>query len=336
MFTYQVRQRIFAYEKGHQPIFPNEVEIVFEFSPLHLFGCGESGGRTGTIGIPSKFEVDLFSGRHSLLPPCGLSPLFVFLEEPGRKVFMRGHKLHIREHCESASGLEERVQDLFFGIPILLNIEMYDPPIVKIVYGRVGKVPFVWKLHTLHTPIHLTNQNMQQKIIQNSWKRWSILAIPDNKRIFAALHYFHIACRLKATGYSPWEFTGEVILNLCKALEVLFPKREGITRKDAVTEGLTILGYSASEVEKTFLPAMDLRDNMDSGHIRLFDLQRESFEILYDYTDTAELAFQKMFQKLISKIQKGEYTLTPYSLIREKQKDAEKVIRKIRESKNIS
>lgn len=131
MFTYQVRQRKFVHEKEKRLIFPGEVEIVFQLGPLHLFGCGEPGGSTFTKGAKREFRPDSHRGRISLISPSGLKPLKVFLEGPRCRIEMNGNNLHIHEHCQSSLKLEARIQNIFFSIPILLNIEFFDPQLLK-------------------------------------------------------------------------------------------------------------------------------------------------------------------------------------------------------------
>ena len=122
---------------------------------------------------------------------------------------------------------------------------------------------------------------------------------------------------------------GDVILNLCKVLEALFPPSGDVKTRDAVREGLVTLGYSKIEIERDFLPVMALRDNMDSGHIKLFKISKEKFEILYRYTDKVDRAFKKLLLELISRIQKWQYTPISYAVSQQKKKEAEKIIEKI-------
>ena len=162
MFTYQIRKRKLLLKEGQKLIFPAEVEIVLQLGPVRQFGCcGE--GTTLIFGASYDIMPDLHRGRGSVISPSGLNPLNVFLEEPGGRIEMNGNQLHIHEHCHSALKLEERIQDLFFGIPILLNIEFFEPPIVEKVFGRVREVEFEWVIGTIPIPIDLTTQDDQEK-----------------------------------------------------------------------------------------------------------------------------------------------------------------------------
>lgn len=329
MFTYQMRQRKFVCEEGKRLIFPGDVEIIFRLSPLHLFGCGDPGGRTVIQRGKFQLKPDSHRGTAFLNSPSGLKPLRVHLKEEECRIEMNGNELHVNEYCQSSVNLEERIQDIFFGIPIFLNLDFFDPPIVEKVSGRVRNINFEWILDSIGIPLDFTTQEKQEKRVETAWKRWKGLSSPENERVFAALHYFHIACRLKIVGYSPWEFTGDIILNLCKVLEALFPPTNDGQTRESARKGLETLGYTKVEIERDFLPIMALRDNMDSGHIKLFKITKEKFQILYKYTDRANGIFKQMLQKLISKIQEGQYFPISYAVSQTKKKVADKVIEKI-------
>lgn len=73
--------------------------------------------------------------------------------------------------------------------------------------------------------------------------------------------------RLIVAGNSDWEFMAEIILNLCKVLQILFGNK-----RDDVRKGLSKIDYSEEEREGDIIPIMILRDNLDVGHtlIKIF------------------------------------------------------------------
>lgn len=336
MFTYQVRERKFVTGKSQNFVFPNTIELIFSFLPLQPFGGRPTTGRT--IFIPGKSKIKLGgpTARYSVKLGKPIKPLnFSWEEAGGRRMEMHGNKLHIYDQCESQKNLEERVEKLFFAFPILLSTEFADPPYVEKVYGRVGKVPFEWIMASYKPYLRLTKIEDTKNSILTSWKRLNILDVPQNSRIIASLHYFHVACRLKAAGDSPWEFMAEVILNLCKVLEALFPPSGTGKSMDSARAGLENLGYSETEIERDFIPAMALRNNIDSAHVDLSVFPTEQLKVIINYTDTAEDAFQKMLQRLIAKTQEGIYFPAPYGEPKIRQA-AEKIIEKIASFNKIS
>jgi hypothetical protein len=98
-------------------------------------------------------------------------------------------------------------------LPALLNIPFADPPHIKRVEGKIGSVNFGWELLEWRGEYTLTTQERQEQRFGDAWNRISVLAKPGYRRLAAALHYFHVACRLGRAGRIVGEFIAEKILN---------------------------------------------------------------------------------------------------------------------------
>lgn len=314
MLTYQVRDRVYRHAESHTLAFPNSVEVVFFFQPLQPFGKASAGGRTAVRAVAATARLNANTGHHFIESKEPLHELEVVIEEPVRRVELRGNELHIRTHCDTLEELDELVQSVFFGFPMLLNLELADPPVVERVEGRIGDAPFRWELKDWKMEFLTTTQELQEQRVALSWARFDLISKPGNRRLIAALHYFHIACRLCRAGNSPWEFMSEAILNLSKILEVLFPptRGDGQTIK-AAKEALGKLGYTEVEIDRDFVPAMELRNNIDSAHVDLSLFSRDQLRTLHAYTESAEFAFRSMLRKLIDQIESGKYDLMQYT-----------------------
>jgi len=125
---------------------------------------------------------------------------------------------------------------------------------------------------------------------------------PSQRRLMASLCYFHAAARLLATGTSIWEFMPECVLNLCKALQVLFGKS-----RDEIRIQLLQLGYSAKDVEEDFIPLLLLRNQFDVGHPRLAVLNSAQRQVLYQYLANVVRKFQLLFRCVLDRLQEGTY-----------------------------
>lgn len=313
MLTYQVRPRIYRHDKGKKFNFPNDVELIFHLQPLQPFGKEPGGGRTAVRAVEAKALFDANTGRHWIKSKNPLKPLEVIIEEPVRRIDMRGNELHMQARFESLSEMDKIVQSLFFAFPILLNIEFADPPFVERVAGTVGDVPFRWELDGWRMEFETTTQELQEKRIALCWERLGILSQPENRRVIAALHYFHVACRLSRAGNTPWEFMSEVIINLSKVLEVLFPPRNSDGKTlDSARSGLADLKYKSTEIERNFVPAMALRNNIDSAHVDLSIFTRKQLRVLHAYTEVAETAFRELLKRVLVGIETKQYTPAQY------------------------
>ena len=96
----------------------------------------------------------------------------------------------------------------------------------------------------------------------------------------------------------------EVVLNLCKVIEILFgPKRDNVRSK------LLNLGYSKDEIEVKFIPIMILRNEFDVGHVSIALFKREQLNALYTYLENSENDFRDLLKKILNKFKDGDYTL---------------------------
>jgi hypothetical protein len=313
MLTYQLRKHVFRVEKGYELTFPNPAEVVFYLQPLQPFGMEAGGGKTAVRAVKAHAVFDANTGRHFIESENPLTPLEVVIEEPRRQVKLQGNELHISiQLCETNQELTELIESVNYGMPILLNIEFADPPVVERIEGKVGETPFRWELADWRAEFQTTTQEQQERKIIDSWLRFDLLSRQGNRRLIAGLHYFHIACRLSRAGQTPWEFMAEIILNLSKTLEVLFPPEGNGRTRDAVRAALTELKYSEEEIERFFLPTMALRNEIDVGHVDLSVYTRHQLDALHTFTEAVEHAFREMLKRLAGNIAMGKFELPLY------------------------
>lgn len=308
MLTYQVRPRAFWHDPSVPIVFPNDVEVRFHLKPLQPFGMEGGGGHTAVQAVEATAHFNANTGEHSIESKVPLEPLDVTIEEPIRTISLKGNVFNIKEHFNDLKKLNEIIESLYFVLPALLNIEFADPPVIERVDGIIGDSRFRWELSRWNGYFRITTQENQEMAMVRSWNRIAILADP-NRRLFAAVHYFHVACRLARIGNTPGEFLPEVILNLAKTLEVLFPSSGGRKPRDAIRNELEKLGYSKDEIEGHFLPAIALRNEIDVGHVGLCIFKAEQLKILHSYAENAEESFRKLLARVLDKVSSGEFHL---------------------------
>jgi len=264
MMTYQIRKRIYRIDDPNGLKFPNEVEISFEMRPLQAFGMEPGNGRTAVQSVAAHATFDANTGWHTIESRQPLKPLDVTIEESDvRKVEIRGNMLKVTAPANSLEDLNDLLQSIFIGYPILLSIEFGDPVVITRVDGKVGGTPFRWELTDWRMEFDITTQKHQERKAADSWFRFNVISEPTRRRLMAALHYFHVAIRLARVGISPWEFMSEAILNFSKVLEALFPPHGDGRSIDAARSGLKQLGYTEEELERDFIPAIALRNGID-------------------------------------------------------------------------
>lgn len=314
MFTYQVRPRIFRHETGKILSLPADVEIQFHFRPLQPFGMEAGGGHTAVRAVAAKALLNANTGEHTVQSETPLDPLDVTIQEPIRIVSLKGNVLSIKQHFNDLSTLHETIQGLYFTLPMLLNVEFADPPFVERVDGVIGESTFRWELLDWRMEFRTTTQEKQESAIIRCWEQLGVLSDQNCRRLLAALHYFHVACRLARSGTTPGEFLSEVLLNLAKTLEVLFPPTGNGRTRDAARAGLKALGYIDHKIEADYIPAMALRNEIDVGHVELGVFKPDQLKVLHAYTERAENAFRDLLNTVLEKLETGEFELAYYEL----------------------
>jgi hypothetical protein len=329
MFTYQVRPRLFKLD-GNEPLtFPGEGRVCFHFLPLQTFGKEAGNGRTAVQHAAVSMFFNANTGAHSIKSEPSLAPLDVLIKEPTRDVRLDGNVLSVSQHFGSNAELTGLINSLYFVVPLLLAAEFADPPFISLVNGCIGSVAFRWELRDWNAKFEITNQETQEQRVVDSWSRLDLLAVPKRRRLLAALHYFHVALRLSRRGETAGEFLSEVILNLAKALESLFPPAGNGKTRDAARAGLSTIGFSDREMEANYLPAMALRNEIDVGHVDLSLFSIDQLAVVHSYVERAERAFRLLFRRIFERIESGTFDVEAHEPLAAKG-EAIKIIKRLR------
>lgn len=314
MLTYQVRPRIFRHAAGEQLVFPALCELCFHFQPPQPFGAQAGGGRTAVKGVPASALFNANSGQHMIESREPLSPLDVTIEAPDAIVRLSGTILSVSQTFASLDKMREVIESIYFVLPSLINLPFADPPYIERVDGKVGSANFRWELDGWHMEFRTTTQEHQEERFAQAWERMAVLAERPRRRLVAGLHYFHVACRLARAGSIAGEFVAEIVLNLAKSLEVLFPPAGDGRTRDAARNGLRALGFSDHRIECDFLPAMALRNEIDVGHVELGLFKMDQLKTIHAFTERAEGAFREMFERVIGRIESGAGDIAHHDL----------------------
>jgi hypothetical protein len=309
MLTYQVRPRILKFEPESIVTVPGLAEVTFEFAPAQAFGVKGGGGRTVVKAVEMILDFNVCTGQFMAESKTPLSPLSLKVDHNDTHLLVIGNDLIVTKIVGSHAELSKLIEAIYYLLPLLLATEFVDPPVIESVKGVVSGKPFIWKLEEWRIELLTTTQDKQTKSVKNAWYRFHLLLKSDNRRVVAALHYFHKAVRLSRVSSSPGEFIAESLLNYCKVLEVLFS-----TSRDIVREQLQLYEYSTEEIDRDFIPVMLLRSKIDVAHISLVIFAPEQLATLHRYADRAENVFRSLLSRVLARIDDGSLKLPNYSL----------------------
>jgi hypothetical protein len=173
-----------------------------------------------------------------------------------------------------------------------------------LVSGSLAGRQFRWQLSEWKGKFQTTTQKDQEEAFERAWRRLKQLADPRFRRVLAAAHYFHVACRLERSGRQPGEFVAEVLLNLSKMLEVLFPGTPSETM-DAARTGLTNLRYQREIIESRYIPVIALRNGLDVGHVQLAILEAQRLAVLHRFVTDIEEHFRDLLRDVLRLAEEG-------------------------------
>lgn len=312
MFAYQARPRVCFRDDGRELVFPNEVRIDIVFSPVTGLGGIAPPGRTGILDQTVRLNINANTGQTTVGVEAPLDEVTFDGIVGGVTVHLGGPHLEINFVCQSREQLEGVLNVFHHILPMVLGITFVDPPTVATTAGRVGDVPFTWQVERGAGSFDVTTSEIQHVRVEEALRRIKLFVAPENRRLLAGISYFNRAARLECSGATAFEFTGEVMLNFAKCLEVLFPAAAGLQSRDAVRSGLAALGYGTDEIETWFMPAMLLRAEVDVAHVRLTLFSYDQLKTIQDYAEQVEGRFRNMIQTLVAAVEEGSFSITPY------------------------
>lgn len=241
-----------------------------------------------------------------------LAPVDIRVDLKDGSIHVDGPVFRIRARVESQRELEELVESYFYALPPLLSLDMLDACIFSEVRGRLGDVSFCWGLLASATEsLDATTREIQEQRLRSALSRLKLLDERDglfNRRLLAAIQYFHIACRLAHAPGRPWEFLSESLLNYAKVLEALFPGGASGSI-DAARTGLQSLGIDPAQIEALYVPALALRNAVDVAHPTLAAFDNHQLATLDAYASRAEAAFRRMLGLVFERIAEGTLVL---------------------------
>lgn len=328
MLTYQVRERALVPNRsGERLSFPNDGEVRFALMPAEPFGGAHGPSRTAVLGVKANLAWNANTDRDSVTPEKPLEPIVVESQADGIAMRVHGNELSVSSHFRSHRELVGLMVTVHFGLPLVLGLQYVDVPVVTMVTGQVGGVEFVWQYAKRAAGFTVTTKELQEEHFLRAWERLEMLLPLERRRLFAALHYLHTACRLERAGVTPWEFMAEVLLNFSKVLEVLFPAQDEKTIESA-RAGLERLTYTPDEIEQWFIPAIALRNHLDVAHVSLAAFPQRQLRVLHDYTEQAEAHFRELLERVLDGIARGTFDVPAYT-DRKPGGEAEKIIRRM-------
>lgn len=253
--------------------------------------------------------VDAIHGRMLFKSDPPLECLEAISKDAETTLALYGNTVTYSFPCDSLAALQESCFDMAYVLPVVLNLGLPDPPVVETVRGMVGPTAFRWEYlpEECQTGLRTVTKEQLEDFALDALDNVGLFRGIANRRLLAALSYFHSAVRLYTAGHNRWEFIAEAVLNYTKCLEVLFVASSS-TMEDVRTE-LGRLGYDADDIEQNFIPILLLRNSMDVGHHRIDIFPQEDLITMYRYIESREVVFRDLLTRLVNAVKSSSYAV---------------------------
>jgi len=325
MLTFQLQSRKFFINNPEELIFPCKCKVDYHFSPRAAFGCSAANSRLVMANRDAVMKYDMPSGkvRSKSNPP--LDPIDVIISAPDFKFRLKGTKLNIQFECEDLTQAKGVLETYGIFFPAILNTYFADPPVIKKINGKLGKIPFIYGHEKTEFVFMLQTQESVEQSVVDSLEVLKLFSFNRNRRLAAALCYFHTSSRLIVAGNSDWEFMAEAVLCMSKSLQILF----GGDKMDDIRKGLREIGYKDDEIEGDYVPILILRNHFDVAHPRLSIFKSDQLKVLYSYLSRSESNFRKLFHDILELVTKDNFQLPQKNNLQMKTSDQKKFDRLI-------
>jgi len=162
---------------------------------------------------------------------------------------------------------------------------------------------------------------LQENLLTSAFEEL-VTTNPGHHRWISSAYYYRNALRLFELPIDPQSLVAEILLNLTKALEILFsPSR------DRLRELARCWGFDDKFVEERLIPLFLLRNELDVAHVATGPLSPAQKGIIIDFLVSAQGAVNYTISRVGDLVRDGAIELAPASkeLDREKERLLEKI-----------
>jgi hypothetical protein len=307
MLIYQLRPGKLQLQ-GATPPFPCEATIEGQLEPKELFAGKARSNKLSLVpaGSLGTIRYDSVTCDTRIETPGTFSPLSFDAVVQECNVSVRGDRLSVRVTCPTERRFLEAVEFVRQAIPAYLSAAVPAPVSVHTIDGVCGGVPFeLTYLSKTHVPIYTADGPTISAWMASYLEDMGSVE-GDALRLTSAHRYLMQVRRLAYAAPGHSLFLGERILNIAKAIEVLWPAEKHV---DLMRSELKKLGVD-KRVADLFASVSYLRDQIDVGHPALTTLtEQEDFDSVLRVAQLAEDALAGLLRHIARAITANRYTL---------------------------
>lgn len=329
MSIHLLQHRRLVLKSGTVPSkFPAMVTATMTFAPEDAFGVHAVGVRsTAPKDRPAHLIWNSNEGTAQWQVEL-IERVTTTLNRENFKASLDGNKLVLTFNTPSLDHADEIVTSANQFLPALLSFHLSVFVWIRKFEVKIEEANFNFEIPqsrfgiTIATKDHNTNQ------ILTALDEW-LGADNSYFRILSALYYYRHAKRLAIMQPNPESMIAEVLLNLTKAVEIIFSSNRDVLR-DRAQEW----GFPRDFIEKRIIPLFLIRNELDVAHVTTSPLDLKQRLVIIRFTDAAFLAVSELIKKLSKLARERNIKLqpTPQHL----EEDKKKILQKIASYLNVA
>ena len=292
------------------------------FGPDDAFGIDAEPRTTAKRATPAKLQWNANDGT-SFWQGELIDVIQTELRTDGLSGNWTANVLFFQLHAASSAEAHQIALSASQMLPAFLSLRLNVFVWIKEFLVDIGGVSC--RLETLSHRYGITVATAEQNTsaVLMSVEDW-LQQRSEGLRLVMAIYYYRHAKRLAALEPDRQSMAAEVILNLSKAIEIVFSANRDMLRKQARE-----LGFESQFVERWIVPILLIRNELDVAHVTSTPLSSFQHQAILDFLDRASVHVHTMLEKLAELQRSGKLHLKP--LADSLDRDKEALLKRIRE-----
>ena len=309
MTYYLLQHRHLRTTDQAQPSFPAVLIARIKFGPEDAFGVSGGSAQARTTAKRSRPATLLWNANEGTSAWDGelIDALGAEFQQGNFTAHWTGNELVMSLSVRSQDEANQIVFSANQLIPAFLSLRLRVFVWIKEFLVEFGDCHFRLETACHRFGITVATTEHNEEGATQSLRDWSTTR-RENLRIVMAIYYYRHAKRLASLEPDRQSMAAEVIMNLAKAIEIIFSSNRDHLRSRAREWGL-----DREFIERWIIPILLVRNQLDVGHAASAPLLGAQHQAVLDFLDRAFTHVHTLLSRLVQMAQSGELTLEPPS-----------------------
>lgn len=314
MSLFHFQHRLAKLRQGALPTaFPEDVALEIRFGPEDAFGVPCEPRTVALRAQPARILFNANEGVTHLEAEL-IAKITGTRNSGDLKASLNGNCLLLARRVDL---LDEAIRFATWAnqlLPPLLSLRFHTFVWIKEFGIQLGAARLSFEIGELIStiPTATTEGNMQR--VWTCLDEWGQIT-PEHRRLVGALYYYRQALRLSQLQPDQISLVPEVVLNLTKALEIIFTDNRDTARQRARS-----LGFSDQEIEEVLVPVFLIRSRFDIAHVATGPLSLEERQVIVAFSSRAIANVAKILARVAQAGMTGQFVFDRTSTTLEKEK----------------